>query len=59
MSQEDVELTRQAIEAFNARGIEGFLRFAPADVVWHPLPGWVEEQVCRGHDGVRKMGAND
>jgi ketosteroid isomerase-like protein len=57
MLQENVELTRKAIEEFNRGGIEAFLRLAPADVVWYPLPGWVEERVYRGRDGVRRMGA--
>jgi hypothetical protein len=41
---------------FNA-GIEALLVFYAPDVVCHPAPGWVEETVCIGHDGIRRLGA--
>jgi ketosteroid isomerase-like protein len=57
MSQENVEVVRKSIEAFNARGIEALLHFHASDVVWYSLAEWVEDPVYRGHDGARKLSA--
>jgi ketosteroid isomerase-like protein len=43
-------------EAFQA-AIESLLQFYAPDVVCYPAPGWVEEAVCHGHDGIRMLGA--
>jgi SnoaL-like protein len=43
-------------EAFD-RAIEVFLAFYAPDVVCFPAPGWVEEEVCHGHDGLRRLSA--
>jgi SnoaL-like domain len=43
-------------EAFEAT-IDSFLAFYAPDVVCYPAPGWVQEEVCHGHDGLRRLGA--
>ena len=43
-------------QAFEAT-IESFLAFYAPDVVCYPAPGWVEEGVCHGHDGLRRLSA--
>jgi hypothetical protein len=47
MSQENVGIVRQSMEAFNARGLSAALEFWSPDVVWHtdlmvPEPGVYE-----------------
>jgi hypothetical protein len=41
-------------DAFGA-GIEALLTFYAADVVSYPAKGWVSEDVCHGHDGIRRL----
>ena len=43
-------------QAFEA-GIEALLAFYAGDVVCYPATGWVEEPVCHGHEGIRKLSA--
>jgi len=43
-------------EAFDA-ALETLLAFYALDVVIYPAPGWVPDAVCRGHDGMRQLGA--
>ena len=42
-------------EAFDG-AIESFLSFYAGDVVCYPAPGWIDEEVCHGHDGLRRAG---
>ncbi len=39
MSQENVELLRQATDALNRRDVDAWLAFLSPDVVWEALPG--------------------
>jgi len=58
MSQENVELMRKALEAFNRRDIDGLLKAIDPEVEWSPpvqLPG---SSLQRGHDGVRRSVAD-
>lgn len=55
MSDQNVELVRKGIEAFNAGGTEAMLAFVHPEIVSHPFPEWVEDTVYRGHDGIRRM----
>jgi hypothetical protein len=50
-----VDRDRQT-RAFEAT-IDSFLAFYAPDVVCYPAPGWVQEKVCRGHDGLRRLSA--
>ncbi len=56
MSEENVELTRRTVEAWNSGRVEAVLRFCPEDVVWHPFPQWPDGAEPRvGHDGAREL----
>jgi hypothetical protein len=35
--------------------MEALLTFYAADVVSYPAQGWVAEEVCHGHDGIRRL----
>ena len=57
MSQENVEIARRAVEAWNADDLGAFLAELDAEVEWHPSiePGLEGKAITyRGHDGVRK-----
>jgi ketosteroid isomerase-like protein len=49
-------MTRKTNEAFDA-GIEALLLLYAADVVCYPAPGWVQDAVVHGHDGIRTLSA--
>src|SRR4051812_9306340 len=55
MSDENVELIRRAIEAWNSGGIDGLLAFYPEDVVLYPFPGAPMASELHGHAGVREV----
>jgi ketosteroid isomerase-like protein len=55
MSQENVEVVRNAFETFGAEGIDAALSFFSPDVVWYPTDRWLEGAAYRGHDGIRKI----
>jgi len=54
MSQENVEISSNAIAALNRDGVEGFLAYCDPDVEWIAPPNWPEDPVFNGHDGVRR-----
>jgi ketosteroid isomerase-like protein len=55
VSQENVELVRRVIEAWNRGDIDGWLDQATSDFVWIPAgPAAVERSVYRGRDEVRE-----
>jgi ketosteroid isomerase-like protein len=59
MSQENVELIRRAIEAWNRADIDGWLDQATPDFVWIPAgPAAVERSAYRGRDEVREAMAS-
>jgi hypothetical protein len=43
-------------ESFDA-AIESLLMIYAADVVCYPAEGWVEEEACHGHEGIRRLAA--
>jgi ketosteroid isomerase-like protein len=55
MSKDNVALVLRTFDAFRVGGFEAMLEFFSSDVVWHPIPGWIEDTEYRGHDGTRKM----
>jgi ketosteroid isomerase-like protein len=55
MSQENVEIVRQRLHAFQTGGLDAALEFVAEDTVWYPFPDWVEDSACRGKEGVRKV----
>ena len=55
MSEDNVALVLRTFDAFRTGGFEAMLEFLSPDVIWHPIPGWIEDVEYRGHDGTRKM----
>jgi ketosteroid isomerase-like protein len=51
MSQENVEIVRDAFEAFNRDGPEAALAALAPDLEWHDLPDLPDAEVHRGHAG--------
>jgi uncharacterized protein len=55
MSQENVEIVRQALEAYGRRDIDSFLHYLDPEFELHSaIVGGAEGSVYRGHNGVRK-----
>src|SRR5204862_6962998 len=53
MSQENVEIVRKAIQAWNQREADLLLSYAAPEIEWMPAgPAAVERSVYRGHDEV-------
>ena len=52
MSQENVEVVRQWIDAFNRGGVEAALRFLDPEIEWITTGLFVEPGTYRGHEGV-------
>ncbi len=57
MSQQNVEIVRNAFQTFSADGIDAALSFFSPDVVWYPIDRWLDDSVYRGHDGMRRLAA--
>jgi ketosteroid isomerase-like protein len=57
MSQENVEIVRDAFQTFGAEGIDAALSFFSPDLVWYPTDRWLEGSAYRGHDGMRRLAA--
>ena len=55
MSQENVEVVRRAVEAFNRRDVEGIVELTTADFKWFPaMPGIVAGDSFNGREGVEQ-----
>ena len=54
MSQQNVELHRRALDAYNARDIEAFIAIADPNIEYHSRFAEIHG-VHRGHDGLRKL----
>jgi ketosteroid isomerase-like protein len=57
MSQENVEIVRNAFQTFGAEGIDAALPFFSPDFVWYPTDRWLDASAYRGHDGMRRLSA--
>jgi len=57
MSQEYVEIVRNAFRTFGADGIDAALSCVSPDVVWYPTDRWPDGSAYRGHDGMRRLAA--
>jgi ketosteroid isomerase-like protein len=55
MSQANVEIVRKGYEALNAGGVEAALAFHAEDVLIYPTSEWPDDDVYRGHDGLRRL----
>ena len=57
MSEQNIELMRRLIEAYNAHDIEAIIALCDSNVEWHPYFAAAElgdAGVYHGHDGLRK-----
>jgi ketosteroid isomerase-like protein len=54
MSRENVDITKRAIVAFNARDIDGFVALTTLDFEWSPSMSAIENEMFIGGDGIRK-----
>ena len=55
MSQENVEAVRASFDAHRAGGIEAALPFYSPNCVWDAGPGWLEDRIYHGHEGLRSV----
>ena len=55
MSQENVEVARNAFEGFNARDLEQAMRDMDPNIEWRPLGVMTHGEVVVGLDGVRRF----
>jgi ketosteroid isomerase-like protein len=55
MSQENVEIVRRTIEAFNGDGVQATLQYLDPEVEWLAPPEWLEERLYKGHEGIRRL----
>jgi ketosteroid isomerase-like protein len=55
MSQENVEIVRNAFQTFSAKGIDAALSGFSPDVVWYPTDRWLDDSAYRGHEGIRSL----
>jgi hypothetical protein len=55
VSEQNLELVRKLFEAVNAGELEAAFPTMKEDVILHPVPGWMEDPVYRGHAGFQKL----
>ena len=55
MSEENVEIVRQAHEAFAAGGVEATRPFWAPDLLLYSYPEWAGPAQYRGHEGLRAV----
>jgi ketosteroid isomerase-like protein len=55
MSQEDVQVVRDAISAFEHGGVEAALEYFDPSLQWFAPPEWPEERLYQGYDGLRRV----
>ena len=54
MSQENVEVATQAIDAFNGGNVRAFAALTTQDFEWSPSMGAIEGEIYRGRNGIEK-----
>jgi ketosteroid isomerase-like protein len=57
MSQENVEIVKAALAAYNGGEIETALQYVDEEIAWVGPPEWLEKHLYKGHDGVREIAA--
>jgi ketosteroid isomerase-like protein len=55
MSQENVEVVRRGIEAFNADDWDLALSFYDTEAEWHPYMAALESRIYKGRTSIRRM----
>lgn len=58
MSRENVEMAKQAIDAFNGTDIDAFTALTTADFEWSPSMVAIEGEIFRGREGIEKYFAS-
>jgi Ketosteroid isomerase-related protein len=58
MSQENVEIARRAIEAFNRIDVDVFTALTTPDFEWSPSMVAIEGEIFLGHEGIEKYFAS-
>lgn len=58
MSQENVEIAKRCIDAFNASDVDAFNALATPDFEWSPSMVAIEGEVFRGSEGIRRYFAS-
>jgi ketosteroid isomerase-like protein len=54
MSQENVEIAKNAIDAFNGTDIDAFTALTTPDFEWSPSMVAIEGEIFRGREGIEK-----
>jgi ketosteroid isomerase-like protein len=54
MSQENVDVMREWIDAFNRGGLEESMRFLDPEIEWTTTSQYLEAGTYQGHEGVRQ-----
>jgi ketosteroid isomerase-like protein len=54
MSEENFEIPRRLIDAYNRGDTESFIELLAPDIEWIPIMATLEGRVYRGHEGVRR-----
>jgi ketosteroid isomerase-like protein len=57
VAEENVEIVRDTLAAFNRGGVEAALDYFDPDIEWLGPPEWLEQRLYKGHDGIRKIAA--
>ncbi len=52
MSQENMEIVKRVVEAFNRRDIDAFAELTTPDFEWVPMMAAIEGEVFRGRQGI-------
>ena len=55
MSQENVKIVREAINAFSDQGIDAALEYLDPELEWWAPPEWLEDRLYKGHQGLRRL----
>ena len=55
MSQANMEIAREVIDAFNHGGVEEALAYLDPHIEWFAPPDWLEDRLYLGHSGMRKL----
>jgi hypothetical protein len=55
LPDENAEIVRKAIAAFNESGVDGLIAYSAEDIVTYAIPEWLEDDLYPGHDGLRRV----
>ena len=55
MSEENVEVVRRAVEAYESEGLAGSMRYYAPEIEWFATPTAIDQATYRGHEGLRRL----